>query len=371
MKRALLLAVVVLALCLPFPALAVATAPTIETGGAALMEVESMRLLAEQNADKRLPMASTTKIMTALLAIEHCALDEWVTVPDQAYGVEGSSMYLNRGEKLRMSDLLYGLMLTSGNDAAIAIACHVSGSVEAFAELMNERAGQLGCMDSHFVTPNGLPDENHYTTARDLCRIAAAGMQNETFRTIVGTTYHRTATGDVGRTLKNKNKVLWQYEGGNGVKTGYTKSAGRCLAFSAERDGTMLVGVVLNCPDMWNGAYSLLDYGFETYRTERLLEAGACIAYAEIRGGTKKGLAIFSNDAILYPIATDGSDRIEWDIACPETLNAPVAAGVNVGTLTLLVNGELAATCELVAAETVSAADLRFYLHRVLDGWNA
>lgn len=107
------------------------------------------------------------------------------------------------------------------------------------------------------------------------------------------------------------------------------------------------------------------------YRTQRLVDAGACIAYAEIRGGTKKGLAIFSNDAILYPIATDGSDRIEWNIACPETLDAPVAAGANVGTLTLLVNGELAATCELVAAETVSAADLRFYLHRVLDGWNA
>lgn len=371
MRRALSLAVAVLMLCLPFSALAVEEAPAIETGGAALMEVESMRLLAGQNADKRLPMASTTKIMTALLAIEHCALDEWVTVPAQAYGVEGSSMYLNSGEKLRMSDLLYGLMLTSGNDAAIAIACHVAGSVEAFAELMNERAVQLGCMDTHFVTPNGLPDENHYTTAADLCRIAAAGMQNETFRTIVGTTYHRTASGDVSRTLKNKNKVLWQYEGGNGVKTGYTKAAGRCLAFSAERDGTMLVGVVLNCPDMWNGAYALLNYGFESYRTQRLVDAGTCIAYMEIHGGTKKGLAIFTNDAILYPIATDGSDRIEWKLACPEMLHAPVAAGANVGALTLLVNGEIAATCELVTGEAVSAADLRFYLHRILDGWSA
>ena len=371
MRRALSLAFAAVLLLLPLRVQAAEEAPAVETGGAALMEVGSMRLLAGQNADKRLPMASTTKIMTALLAIEHCSLDEWVTVPAQAYGVEGSSMYLNRGEKLRMEDLLYGLMLTSGNDAAIAIACHIAGSVEAFADLMNDRAAQLGCTDTHFVTPNGLPDAEHYTTARDLCRIAAAGMQNETFRTIVGTTYYRTETGDVTRTLKNKNKVLWQYEGGNGVKTGYTKSAGRCLAFSAERDGTMLVGVVLNCPDMWNSAYTLLDYGFAAYQTRCLVDAGTCIAYTEIMGGTKKGLAIFTNQAILYPIATDGSDQIEWKLDCPASLHAPVAAGTSVGSLTLLVNGEPAASCELVTAEAVSAADLRFYLHRILDGWSA
>lgn len=372
MKRIVSALLLLAALLRPSGALAEAKeAPTIEVGGMALMEVNSGRLLAEQNAHKRLPMASTTKIMTALLAIEHCSLDEMVTVPTEAHGVEGSSMYLNDGEELLLSDLLYGLMLTSGNDAAVAIACHVAGSVEAFAELMNERARELGCTDTNFVTPNGLPNDMHYTTAYDLCRIAAKALQNETFRQIVGTTYHRTESGDVTRTLKNKNKTLWQYEGGSGVKTGYTKAAGRCLAFSAERDGTMLVGVVLNCPDMWNDAFDLLDYGFETYGTQKLVEAGACVAYAGIEGGTKKGLAIYTKEAILYPLALDDSDEIDWRIECEQPLQAPVAAGQMVGRLTLLVNGVEAAAAELVTAESVAVADLAYYWNSILDRWIA
>lgn len=372
MKRVLTVLLALCVLLMPFGAQAAPEGmPSLGAGGAALMEVGTMRLLAEKDAHRRLPMASTTKIMTALLALEHCSLDEIVTVPREAYGVEGSSMYLNQGEKLLLSDLLYGLMLTSGNDAAVAIACHVAGSVEAFAELMNARAAELGCTDTHFVTPNGLHDEQHYTTAYDLCRIAAAGMQNEAFRQIVGTTYHQTASGDLSRTLKNKNKVLWQYEGGNGVKTGYTKAAGRCLAFSAERDGTMLVGVVLNCPDMWNDAYALLDYGFEAYETRRVVDAGACIAYAGIAGGTKKGLAIFTKEAILYPLARDDSDVIEWRIDCPASLTAPVAAGQEVGELTLLVNGAPVTRTALVTADAAAAADLAYYWEQISSGWTA
>lgn len=346
-------------------------APSVGAGGAALMEVYSGRLLAEQNAHKRLPMASTTKIMTALLAIEHCALDEMVTVPTEAYGVEGSSMYLHEGEEILLSDLLYGLMLTSGNDAAVAIACHVAGNVETFAELMNARAQEIGCTDTNFVTPNGLPDDRHYTSAYDLCLIAATALQNETFRQIVGTTYHKTESGDVTRTLKNKNKTLWQYEGGNGVKTGYTKAAGRCLAFSAEREGTMLVGVVLNCPDMWNDAFDLLDYGFEMYQTQTLVDAGSCVAYAGVSGGTKKGLAIYTKEAILYPLARDDSDVIEWRLECEETLSAPVTAGQVAGRLTLLVNGEEAAGTDLVTAEAVAVADLAYYWNKILGRWVA
>lgn len=372
MKRAVSLLLLLAALLRPSAALAETNkAPTIVVGGMALMEVYSGRLLAEQNAHKRLPMASTTKIMTALLAIERCSLDELVTVPTEAYGVEGSSMYLHDGEELLLSDLLYGLMLTSGNDAAVAIACHVAGSVEAFAELMNVRARELGCMDTNFVTPNGLPADQHYTTAYDLCRIAAAALQNEAFRQIVGTTYHKTESGDVTRTLKNKNKTLWQYEGGSGVKTGYTKAAGRCLAFSAERDGTMLVGVVLNCPDMWNDAFDLLDYGFATYGTQTLVKAGSCVAYTGVTDGTKKGLAIYTKEAILYPLALDDSDEIDWRIECEQSLQAPVAAGQTVGRLTLLVNGEEAATAELVTAESVAVADLAYYWNSILGRWIA
>ncbi len=358
-------------LLLPAPARAAVAPPAVGARGAALMEAETGRLLFAQASDARLPMASTTKIMTALIALERCSVDEMVTVPREAYGVEGSSMYLNAGEELLLSDLLYGLMLVSGNDAAVAIACHVAGSVEAFAALMNERARELGCTDTHFVTPNGLPDDDHYTTAADLCRIACAAMQNEAFAALVGTTYHETSSGDKTRTLKNKNKVLWQYEGGCGVKTGYTDAAGRCLVFAAEREGTRLVGVVLNCPDMWNAAYALLDYGFAAYQTRLIVDAGACVGYAAVDGGVKNGLAIFTKQAILYPLQRDGSDEVAFRIDCADTLQAPVAAGQAAGTLTLLVNGREAASVPLVTEESVTAANVGFYLQRILHAWPA
>ena len=195
------------------------TEPEAYAGGIALMEVTTGKLLYGKNAHAQLPMASTTKVMTALLALEHAALDDMLTVPSEAYGVEGSSMYLNLGEKISLRDLLYGLMLTSGNDAAITIAEYVGGSVQGFIDMMNARAAELGALNTHFVTPNGLHDENHYTSAYDLALISAEALRNETFREIVSTTYHTTTTGEQIRTLKNKNKILWQYEGGNGVKT--------------------------------------------------------------------------------------------------------------------------------------------------------
>jgi len=177
------------------------------SGAFLIVDGRTAEVLESENADVQLPMASTTKVMTALLAIEHTAdLDALIQIPDGAVGVEGSSMYLNRGESLSMRDLLYGLMLTSGNDAAVAIAMTVGGSVEGFAELMNQRARELGCENTNFVTPNGLHDDQHYTTARDLAAISAEAMKNPTFREVVGTTYHETTTGDRKRTLKNKNK---------------------------------------------------------------------------------------------------------------------------------------------------------------------
>ena len=207
----------------------------ISAGGVMLMDACTHKVLYAKNAHEKLPMASTTKIMTAILAIETGKLDALVTVPKEAYGVEGSSMYLRLGEKISLRDLVYGLMLVSGNDAAVAIAINVGGSIAGFAALMNEKAKALGAQNTHFVTPNGLHDAEHYTTAYDLALIASYAMQNETFREIVGTTYYRTVTGEITRTVKNKNKILWEYEGGNGVKTGYTMAAGKCLVFSAER----------------------------------------------------------------------------------------------------------------------------------------
>ncbi|MDE7167891.1 MAG: D-alanyl-D-alanine carboxypeptidase [Clostridia bacterium] len=233
------------------------------------MELTTETVLKEGNADARLPMASTTKIMTALIIVEDCNLDEVITVPDKAVGVEGSSIYLKKDEQIDIRDLLYGLMLRSGNDSATALAIHHSGSVEKFVEVMNARAKKIGAEHTQFKNPSGLPDNEHYTTARDLCKIACYAMRNDTFKAVVST---RNYKGKF-RTYANKNKMLYSYEGANGVKTGYTVKAGRCLVSSAERDGMDVVTVVLNCPDMYERSKALLDNSFNNYKLLNLSES--------------------------------------------------------------------------------------------------
>ncbi len=226
------------------------------------MELTTGKVLSESNADEKLPMASTTKIMTAIIVIEDCDLDEVITVPDAAVGVEGSSVYLKKDEQIDVRDLLYGLMLRSGNDCATALAIHHSGSVEKFVSVMNERAKSIGAVNTNFKNPSGLPDNGHYTTARDLCTIARYAMNNETFKNIVGTkSYHGKF-----RSYANKNKMLYNYDGANGVKTGYTVKAGKCLVSSAERDGMDVICVVLNCPDMYERSSAILNSCFSAYK---------------------------------------------------------------------------------------------------------
>lgn len=226
------------------------------------MELTTGTVLIEGNADARRPMASTTKILTAIIILEDCNLDEVIQVPDEAVGVEGSSIYLKKGEKIDIRDLLYGLMLRSGNDSAAALAIHHSKSIKAFAEVMTERAKKIGAVNSNFKNPSGLPDEEHYTTARDLCKIACYAMRNDQFKEIVGTTEY---TGKF-RTYTNKNKMLRLCEGANGVKTGYTLKAGRCLVSSAVRNGMDIVCVVLNCPDMYERSCAIFDNCFNKYK---------------------------------------------------------------------------------------------------------
>ena len=208
-----------------------------EPAAAAVIEAETGRVLYAVNENVQLPMASTTKVMTALVAIENGQLSDLVTAGENAYGVPGTSIYLEKGESLTLEQLIYGLMLASGNDAAVAIAEHVGGSVGGFCALMNARAASLGCVNTHFVTPHGLPAADHYTTALDLCRIAQAAMEQPFFRRVVSTQRAtipwKNHPGD--RVLNNKNRLLSTYPGALGIKTGYTKAAGRCLVFAAER----------------------------------------------------------------------------------------------------------------------------------------
>lgn len=232
------------------------------------MELTTETVLAECNADSKLPMASTTKIMTAIIIVEDCNLDEVITVPDEAVGVEGSSIYLKKDEEIDVRDLLYGLMLRSGNDSATALAIHHSGSVEKFVDVMNDRAASIGAGNTHFTNPSGLPDDNHYTTARDLCKIACYAMRNNAFKEVVST---RSYKGKF-RSYANKNKMLYTFDGANGVKTGYTLKAGRCLVSSAERNGMDVVTVVLNCPDMYGRSKQLLNNALDGFKLLTLSE---------------------------------------------------------------------------------------------------
>ena len=232
--------------------------PQVSAKSAALLDGTTGECLYEKNGDQRALIASTTKIMTGLLVCEAGDLDRTVTVPDTAAGIEGSSMYLKSGETLTRRELLYGMMLHSGNDAALTLAISVSGSEAAFVRQMNRRARALGLMQTHFANPHGLDSGENYSTALDLARLAQAALQNEQFRAVVST---KTITC-AGRTLTNHNKLLWRYDGCIGVKTGYTRHAGRILVSAAERGGRMLIAVTISDPDDWRDHVSLLDYGF-------------------------------------------------------------------------------------------------------------
>ena len=239
--------------------------PIVSARGAILMDMTG-DVIFEKDADKKLYPASTTKIMTALVTLEileeiDAGLDSEIVVPKEAVGLEGSSVYLEEGEVVTVEELLYGAMLQSGNDAATALACCMGPGLESFVERMNKRAKELGCMQTNFVNPTGLFDENHYTTARDLAHISTEAMKNEAFRKIVGS--KKWESGISGRTFVNKNKAITQYEGATGVKIGYTKKSGRTLVAAAKREGKELVAVVLNDVNWFNDAYAMLDYGFE------------------------------------------------------------------------------------------------------------
>ena len=232
--------------------------PQVSAKSAALLDGTTGECLYEKNGDQRALIASTTKIMTGLLVCEAGDLDRTVTVPETAAGTEGSSMYLKSGETLTRRELLYGMMLHSGNDAALTLAISISGSEAAFVRQMNRRACALNLTQTHFANPHGLDSGENYSTALDLARLAQAALQNEQFRAGVST---KTITC-AGRTLTNHNKLLWRYDGCIGVKTGYTRHAGRILVSAAERGGRMLIAVTISDPDDWRDHVSLLDYGF-------------------------------------------------------------------------------------------------------------
>ena len=294
---------------------------------AIVVHPETGTVLYEKNADARLGIASTTKILTALVVLEHCALDEPVEILPEYTAVEGSSMYLRAGETYTVEELLYGMMLVSGNDAAVALACHTAGSVQAFADMMNDKARALGMTGSAFQNPNGLDAEGHYSTARDMAKLACAAMENETFRTIVST---KSTTVD-GQTLVNHNRLLRSYDGAVGVKTGYTKTAGRTLVSCAQRGATRFVCVTLSDPDDWNDHTRLLDWAFENYEYRAV--AGDTPVYAvPVLSGTVQVCAVTPEREAYLLLRPE--DTVTLTAELPRFAFAPVQQGARAGTLT-------------------------------------
>lgn len=336
-----------------------ASAEEVGTSAAAcvIIDAESGRILLSHNAESPLPMASTTKVMTALLAIEGGNLDAPVTCSRSAFGVPGTSIYLAEGETLTLREMLYGLMLASGNDAATAIAEHIGGTVEEFCRMMTARAAELGCRSTVFLTPHGLPCEGHYTTAHDLALIAREAMRYPVFREIVGTSRATIPWEgrNYDRVLNNKNKLLTTYEGATGIKTGYTKKAGRCLVFGAERNGMEIIGAVLNCPDWFNEAARLMDLAFERYEAVTMLTAGDLTATLPVSYSDGHTVdAVLSAD--LTGIAAKGTlPQVEIDL--PDTLQAPVYAGQIIGTARLTAGGIIITEVPIIAATDIARDD--------------
>lgn len=322
------------------------SAGAIAAEKAILVDGATGRVIYERNADTRSLIASTTKIMTALVVCEQCNVLDRMRIPKEAVGIEGSSMYLQEGEVLTVQELLYGLMLSSGNDAAVALAIYCGGTVEGFAEMMNDKARILGLNGTHFENPNGLDSPDHYSTARDLAVLAAYAMGNPIFAKTVSTRSVRVGN----RCLTNHNKLLWQVAGADGVKTGYTKAAGRILVSSAVRDGRRLVAVTINDPDDWRDHAALLEEGFSRYRIQRLITAGEQAGALEVAGG--EGVVPILAAADFDYLLAEG-EKVEIVLSGTGFAYAPVAEGADAGFAHVTVDGKAVGKFPVVYGETV------------------
>lgn len=359
MKRVIicLLACSLLGGLIPLCASTISAEPGVSAQAAALMELSSQTLLMDINARQRLPMASTTKIMTALVALEECEdLSKEICVSADAIGIEGSSVYLKAGEPLSMEQLLYALLLESANDAAAAVAIEIAGSIPAFAEKMNETAARIGLQDTHFTNPHGLDDPEHYTTAYDLALLSCYALSNPDFVRIAST-YKTTIPmydGEGMRVLVNHNRMLKSYDGAIGVKTGYTKRCGRCLVSAAERNGVTMVAVTLSDPDDWQDHAAMLDFGFSQYASLSLLQAGEFRCVFPCLGGEQETVCAVNRDALQITLPIQHGE-ITMTTDANRYLCAPIDAGEEVGALLFHCDGRLLARVPLYAETRIDA----------------
>lgn len=347
---------------------------SLTADAAILIEASTGKVLFEKNADKREYPASTTKMMTLLLALENCNLNDTVRVTAEAAAVEGSSMELNNGDEIQLGELLQGMMLASGNDATVAVADYMTSSMESFTAKMNKKARELGATNTNFVNSSGLPDPDHYSTARDLSKIAAYGYRNPTFRSIVRVKekkiqWIRPATKYF--TFENTNELLEEDDDINGIKTGYTSAAGECLVASAERNGVNLIAVVLHADDgcRFTEAATLLDYGFTKVNMEKAFSKDELIKSIYVQGGKNYKITARPQKDIYYPVS--GGDKSHYSVKydVPNFVEAPISAGQKVGALCILYNGKEVDRMDMVADSAIGKGfSLMSFLIRIYAG---
>lgn len=358
---AYLIIIIILNLILPNYVYAKNNAPEIVGPTAVLIDFTSGQVLYDKNMNQKMYPASTTKILTAILAIENGKLDDIVTASDNVTKVDGNSIFLSPGEKMTLRDLLYALLLESANDAAIAIAEHIGGSVENFARMMNQKAKEIGTKNSNFVNPNGLPDQNHYSTPYDMALIGRYAMENKEFSKIVSTLHYTippTNKMDKERDLWLSNRLLkpssYHYDGADGIKTGYTTIAQQVLVASAVRNNHRLISVIMGDTgtNIWTDTIKLLDYGFNNFDLVKLNNQNELITYATI-GKSQFKLPLTAKNDFYYEIPKNEKDNIKSEIILNKNLKAPISKGNVLGNIVYKLNGKEIGSVELVANESV------------------
>ena len=333
-----------------------------------VIETESGRVLSSYNKDMRLEMASTTKIATAIVALENSSPDDVVEITKEMTGIEGSSLYLKEGERWKLIDLIYGLMLQSGNDAATAIAISVGGSTDGFVDMMNAFADKLGLDNTRFDNPHGLHSENHFTSAHDLAKITAYALNDKTFAKIVSSKSHEVEGNETlqARTIYNKNKLLSSFEGANGVKTGYTTDSGRCFVGAAERNGMQLVSVVLNCPDMWGMTKALLRGAFDSYTYYKIGDSSEDLDEFSI-GGENISLRLESD--IYYPLKNGENENFSYVFEPLREYPSSLKAGDTVGTLKVYDDNRLIFSRKIITINEIKHKGALLSLMNLVGDW--
>jgi D-alanyl-D-alanine carboxypeptidase (penicillin-binding protein 5/6) len=340
----------------------------VNAKAAVVMDVKTGRVLFSKNSESRLPMASTTKIMTTLVAVESGRLKETVKVSNRAANTEGSSIYLKEGEQITVEELLFGIMLRSGNDASMAVAEHLGGSVQGFVDMMNSKAKEIGAFHTRFANPHGLDNPEHYTTAYDLALITSYALRNEKFAEIVKTK-RKTISGppdvDWDRSMMNKNKMLFQFDGGDGVKTGFTSKAGRCLVSSATRDNWQLCSVVLNCGPMWEESAAILNYGFSNFSKQKVVDSEDVYQKLKVIAGKQDIVEIKPTNDFYMPLSQKEMNSLIFVPALDFNNRAPIKKGTKAGELKVYVGNEYISSIDLEYCQSIETKDPLYHFRKI------